>query len=236
MEIPSNKRWHARNIVIDLEFTPVSKDHGVGGLKQEIIEIGAVKLDDRGEFCGEFSRLVSPELADGVERHVKALTSISSYDAYNAEPLNVVLFQFQNWIGDLSARMITWSGADKLQLKRECRAKRIPTDRMPGDWLDIQPLFPALMGIDRELVALEDAAEWYGISAQDEHLHHALTDARITAGLLKGLITRSLVEQPEARAVRERLGRDGSLGGEESPALAKLRKLSALLKVQEALG
>lgn len=45
----------ARQIVLDFEFAPVPKQRQRRGLRSEIIEVGAVKLDNRGNEMGEFS-------------------------------------------------------------------------------------------------------------------------------------------------------------------------------------
>ena len=48
----------ARQIVLDFEFAPVPKQRQRRGLRNEIIEVGAVKLDNRGNVMGEFSQFV----------------------------------------------------------------------------------------------------------------------------------------------------------------------------------
>ena len=46
----------ARQIVLDFEFAPVPKQRQRRGLRNEIIEVGAVKLDYHGNVMGEFSQ------------------------------------------------------------------------------------------------------------------------------------------------------------------------------------
>lgn len=48
----------ARQIVLDFEFAPVPKQRQRRGLRNEIIEVGAVKLDYHGNVMGEFSQFV----------------------------------------------------------------------------------------------------------------------------------------------------------------------------------
>ena len=49
-------------IVMDLEWNqcPTGKEHEVKGLPFEIIEIGAVKLNERCEVTGRFDQFVKP--------------------------------------------------------------------------------------------------------------------------------------------------------------------------------
>ena len=56
----------ARQIVLDFEFAPVPKQRQRRGLRNEIIEVGAVKLDYHGNVMGEFSQFVQTEYAEGV--------------------------------------------------------------------------------------------------------------------------------------------------------------------------
>ena len=48
----------ARQIVLDFEFAPVPKQRQRRGLRNEIIEVSAVKLDYHGNVMGEFSQFV----------------------------------------------------------------------------------------------------------------------------------------------------------------------------------
>lgn len=81
----------ARQIVLDFEFAPVPKQRQRRGLRNEIIEVGAVKLDNRGNVMGEFSQFVQTEYAEGVAYPVRELTGISAVDTATADPLYVVI-------------------------------------------------------------------------------------------------------------------------------------------------
>ena len=56
----------ARQIVLDFEFAPVPKQRQRRRLRNEIIEVGAVKLDYHGSVMGEFSQFVQTEYTEGV--------------------------------------------------------------------------------------------------------------------------------------------------------------------------
>lgn len=70
----------ARQIVLDFEFAPVPKQRQRRGLRNEIIEVGAVKLDYHGNVMGEFSQFVQTEFTEGVAFPVRELTGISAVD------------------------------------------------------------------------------------------------------------------------------------------------------------
>ena len=81
----------ARQIVLDFEFAPVPKQRQRRGLRNEIIEVGAVKLDYHGNVMGEFSQFVQTEFTEGVAFPVRELTGISAVDTAMADPLYMVI-------------------------------------------------------------------------------------------------------------------------------------------------
>lgn len=93
----------ARQIVLDFEFAPVPKQRQRRGLRNEIIEVGAVKLDYHGNVMGEFSQFVQTEFTEGVAFPVRELTGISAVDTAMADPLYVVIKRLGDWIGRYSA-------------------------------------------------------------------------------------------------------------------------------------
>ena len=179
---------YACNIVIDLEFTFVPKDMRVGGIKNEIIEIGAVKTDALGTPIETFSRIVKPTISGHVSNSVRHVTGISDEDLVAARPIAVVLAEFSRWIGEKPARIVTWSPADKIQIDEECAAKGIEAN-LPSRWLDIQRIYPRIMGTKRRKVSLDEAAYWCGIDVERFSAHRALYDAQITGELFRMMAT-----------------------------------------------
>lgn len=103
----------ARQIVLDFEFAPVPKQRQRRGLRNEIIEVGAVKLDYHGNVMGEFSQFVQTEFTEGVVFPVRELTGISAVDTAMADPLYTVIKRLSDWIGRYSAQVVCWSEADR---------------------------------------------------------------------------------------------------------------------------
>ena len=97
---------YARQIVLDFEFAPVPRQRQRRGLRNEIIEVGAVKLDYHGNVMGEFSQLVQTEYAEGVAYPVRELTGISAVDTAMADPLYAVIKRLNDWIGRYSAQVV----------------------------------------------------------------------------------------------------------------------------------
>lgn len=168
----------ARQIVLDFEFAPVPKQRQRRGLRNEIIEVGAVKLDYHGNAMGEFSQFVQTEFTEGVAYPVRELTGISAVDTAMADPLYVVIKRLSDWIGRYSAQVVCWSGADHRQLLTECQAKHIDLSAFPTDRADLQAFYTSIMDVGSHgRVSLGDAAAWFGIEF-DESTGHAHSAGR----------------------------------------------------------
>ena len=198
------------NVIIDLEFTPVPKAvRGGTGLRQEIIEVGAVKLDPDGNVVGEFSHVVRPTLARSVSGQVRSLTGIVNGDIACARPLEEVIGALAAWIGPCRARMVTWSESDLKQRRTELDAKGIEC-ALPHRWMDIQPLYAHFMGLGRKKVALCDAADWLGIPNDRSRAHRALYDAQITREVFDMMASGELTEHRKRVKQETRKARNAS--------------------------
>ena len=183
------------NIAIDLEWTSVFYANKPAGLHNEIIEIGAVKLGSNGDELDVFAEFVKPTYARSVTHRVRRITGIRDRDLAAARPFEDVLLSLANWIGNGRSRMITWGGVDRTQIFSECEAKGIKSG-LPRRWLDLQKLYPRLMGTRRRQVSLGEAADWCGL--EFDKRHRAMYDARATEQLFNMAATGSCTEQRRA--------------------------------------
>ena len=199
----------ARQIVLDFEFAPVPKQRQRRGLRNEIIEVGAVKLDYHGNVMGEFSQFVQTEFTEGVAFPVRELTGISAVDTAMADPLYAVIKRLSDWVGRYSAQIVCWSEADRRQLLTECQAKHVDLSAFPTDWADLQAFLHLDHGRGQtRCVSLSDAATWFGIEFDEStgHARSALADARVTAKLLKQMMDGDYRVSSRAQEVRQRWG------------------------------
>lgn len=226
----------ARQIVLDFEFAPVPKQRQRRGLRNEIIEVGAVKLDYHGNVMGEFSQFVQTEFTEGVAFPVRELTGISAVDTAMADPLCMVIKRLGDWIGRYSVQVVCWSGADRRQLLTECQAKHIDLSAFPTDWADLQAFYTSIMDVgSHECISLGGAATWFGIELDEStgHAHSALAEARVTAKLLKQVMEGNYHVSPHAQEIRQRWGT-----GERARTLlsSKCPELGGLLLKLKAEG
>ena len=107
-------------IVFDLEATCWVGNHSN---KQEIIEIGAVKINEYGEPQSIFSSFVRPIVHPTLSLFCKELTNISQVDVNRADRYPEVIEDFQDWIDifEEDYLLCSWGNFDKKMLKSNCQ-------------------------------------------------------------------------------------------------------------------
>ncbi len=121
-----------RFIVVDLEATCWSESEDPAlSVRQseasEIIEIGAVMLDEALQPAGEFQRFVRPVRHPTLSAFCTRLTSIVQADVDAAEPFSEVYRDFVEWMcGTEGVGLISWSRFDHNQLVSEAEAAGLP--------------------------------------------------------------------------------------------------------------
>ncbi len=171
-------------VVLDLEMCVVSRgpkreEYSWGS---EIIQIGAVAINEDLEITDEFMTYVSPEYG-AVNTFIEELTGISARDVEGAPRIKEALEAFLAWIPEGSI-LVSWSENDEIQIRTEIEEKGIVIEGLDvyfEDWEDCQYTFGKRM----------DAQKTYRLSEAliianidyDENIHDALVDARNTAQL-----------------------------------------------------
>ncbi len=147
-------------------------------LRGEVIQIGAVKLDEELRICGSYSVIVKPRFFRKIHRHVRQLTGITQQMIDAGVPLPEAQENFHRWCGEEFA-FLTWGPDDIPMLKDNLRAHALPTEWLDNVY-DLQPIFNAQTdGVNRQR-SLEYAMELFSIE-QNLPAHDALNDAYFTA-------------------------------------------------------
>lgn len=176
---------NTKNVVVDFEFCKVSKkQRSMAGtqLHQEIIEFGAVMLDEHMNVIGRFQKFVKPQYGT-VSSFISNLTGITSEMLENEMHFQEVMAAFVRWIGDSDFQMASWSMSDYRQLSEEILDKCEEDYSYIFDaWRDVQKEYANGIGFDGVL-SLKNA-----MSSIDENFegkaHDALADAENTALLV----------------------------------------------------
>lgn len=178
-------------VFMDLEMKPVSKEFPAARriYTQEVIEFGAVMLDDNWNECSSFSRPVKPVYGEIPPRY-EELTGVTNAIVAEAQEFPEVLADFAAWCAPASV-IYAWSGSDWRQLRGEAKLKGVMEFLAPLEpkWRDYQRIFTDRIGLSREL-SLEQAVGICGMNFEG-HMHDACWDARNTAAVYR------IAENPE---------------------------------------
>ncbi len=175
-------------IVLDLEWNGAfsKKAHGYFN---EIIDVGAVALDESMQEIDSFHRVIQPVVSKKLSSLVKELTHITQeeLDEHGAT-FDQVMSSFAAWAGE-DAALLTWSNTDLMVLMENYTFfKGHPRIPFMKYYVDIQPYCQRQMGVDTsQQMGLSRACEHLGISAEDSALHRALDDSRLTAAVFRKL-------------------------------------------------
>jgi len=113
-------------VVFDLEATCWEEGHPkYSRTDSEIIEIGAVKVNKQtGDAIDSFQRFVRPHFHPILSDYCTNLTTIRQEDIFNAELIDMILPEFNDWIDD-AEYIMSWGHYDKNQIISECKLKNI---------------------------------------------------------------------------------------------------------------
>ena len=110
--------YNAMNyIVLDLEWnqSPKGKDGELSQIPFEIIEIGAIKLDESGNIIDSFNKLIKPVVYKELHHIIKDITGFTMKELNKGESFPTVAQAFINWCGD-EYKFCTWGSLDITEL------------------------------------------------------------------------------------------------------------------------
>lgn len=156
----------------------------------EIIEIGAVILNEEFEMIREYSTYVKPDnlkVSQGVQR----LTNITEEKLVKAPNIKEALENLLQITPDINnTTLYTWSESDTNAIECELNSKSIQIKdikRLCSNFIDIQEIFGKRVGIENR-INLTKALNMIGLEFNGKE-HGALADAINTAQILKEIET-----------------------------------------------
>jgi inhibitor of KinA sporulation pathway (predicted exonuclease) len=148
----------------------------------EIIEIGAVKVNENMEIVSTFQCFIKPIIYKRMSPIVMRKTKITKKDLKTGIGFPKVMKDFKKWIGD-EYILCTWSNNDVRELKRNCNYHKLDCQWLDR-YYDLQKYCTRLLGLPQgQTIGLKNALEAFGVPA-DAKLHRALEDALYTAKIL----------------------------------------------------
>ena len=172
-------------IVMDLEWNqPLSYASApfkrVGDrLMFELIQIGAVKLDENRRLIGSFNRFIKPTHYQKLHPRIRRITGISQDDLSIAPIFPKAMAEFLAWCGN-DYVLLTW-GCDDISILAQNMAFFNVENILPPVY-DLQLLFSELTLSGANRHSLRKGMVYYGIAPTAEHpFHSAVDDAYYTA-------------------------------------------------------
>ena len=173
-------------IVFDLEWnqSPGGKKDSNIRLPFEIIEIGAVKLNEQLETVDSFQRLIKPQVYNWIHDSIHEVIHVDYKDLMKGIPFPQAAREFLEWCGP-QYRFFTWGNQDVMELQRNLKYYEM-MHLLPGPvtYYDVQKLFGIRYESKKERRALEYAIDYLQI-VKNQDFHRALADAYYTGEVLK---------------------------------------------------
>ncbi|MBZ9632915.1 3'-5' exonuclease [Clostridium sp. FP1] len=178
-------------IVFDLEF-----NQGFNFAKEtksitnpkcpfEIIQIGAVKLNENFETIGALDILVKPEIYTTLNPFVKELTGLTMEILDTGKSFKEMYTEFTEFIKTDSSVLCVWGVADIKELFRNIEYHELDATIVPTDYINIQSYTSRKLNCKKGInIGLGNAAELLGVPIENE-FHDAYNDAFYTAEVFK---------------------------------------------------
>ncbi|MCR5655482.1 MAG: exonuclease domain-containing protein [Lachnospiraceae bacterium] len=180
-------------IVFDLEWNQSARGKAGSNKKLpfEIIEIGAVKLDENLREIGRFHELVKPKVYRDMSRIIGGIVHMNMDDLKEAESFSKVARHFLSFCGK-NYIFCTWGNQDITELQSNMQFFHVPPlGRGPIRYLDVQKLFSLEREGKKHQYSLEYAVDEFHIN-KTVPFHRALDDAYYTSRVLEKLARANL--------------------------------------------
>ena len=180
-------------IVFDLEWNqnPNERARPNRLLPFEIIEIGAVRLNENREIVDTFHRLIRPSVYHWIQDSIHQVIHVNYRDLRKGTPFPDAADDFIRWCGH-EYRFCTWAKQDVMELQRNMRYYHM-LDLLPGPvvYYDVQKLYSLSFEDGRARRSLEHVVNSLQLK-RDKSFHRALADAMYTGQILQQIDIRYL--------------------------------------------
>ncbi|MDD3570049.1 MAG: exonuclease domain-containing protein [Lachnospiraceae bacterium] len=174
-------------IVLDLEFNqPYNFKSGNRTVLEpklpfEIIQVGAVKLDDDFNITERFNYFIKPQIYKRIHPIVERLTGITLDRLNNSDGFLCAYEAFVNFIGNDEAILCSWGTDDIKSLFRNIIYHKCDQNKITKKYINIQSFATKHLNFEAgNSIGLKNAVELLNIP-EESQFHDALNDAYYTA-------------------------------------------------------
>lgn len=176
-------------VVLDMEWNQPSfadKVMCANGvcMKNEIVQIGAVKLDENCNKVDTYSTVIKPQNFKSMNRIISNLTGLTDKDLENGISFEEAMNEFSQWCGNDYVFLI-WGYDDIRILKNNLTFYGLDKSWLAQSY-NLQMIFCAQNNLEKRQYALSFALEFLNIQTNAE-FHDALNDAEYTALIVSKL-------------------------------------------------
>ncbi len=150
----------------------------------EIIQVGAIKMDEKGNIESTFDSLIKPVVYKKMHKKVSRLTGITADMLLDAGSFEECMNEFAEWC-EPEHIIFTWGPDDIRVLRQNCRLFEFE-EGFFENWYNLQVIYNMQTGTGSGQQALAAAVEHFSIDSSLK-AHDALNDAFYTAEVLRCL-------------------------------------------------
>ena len=177
-------------IIYDLEFNQKIKDsienenNQFSTIPFEIIQIGAIKLNENFETISTFNSLIKPTIYKTIHPIVETLTKITDDQVSSCKDFISVYKDFINFIGNDEIILCVWGIVDIKELIRNIKFYNLSASQI-SRYIDIQAYASKYLKTEKKSkIGLKNAIELLNIPIEGD-FHNAFYDAYYTAEIFK---------------------------------------------------
>ncbi|MDV3427354.1 MAG: exonuclease domain-containing protein [Bacillota bacterium] len=177
-------------IIYDLEFNQKSTEilypeADNSSLPFEIIQIGAVKLNENFQRVSEFNTLIKPTVHTVIHPFIENLTGINNDMVSFHKNFPQIYEDFIRFIGDDEIVLCVWGTVDIKELFRNMKFHKLPALANFKFYIDVQHYASKYFKFPKAFrIGLKNAVDLLGIPSKNE-FHDAYNDAYYTSEVFK---------------------------------------------------
>lgn len=191
-------RYNLNYVIFDLEWN-TAYNYATNQPLNEIIEIGAVKLDSKLNIVDTFKQLIKPTVTKKLTGRCKSLTGITNEQLKeDGVPFEEALKDFSRWSGREDSVFMSWSNSDLYAMCANVKAF-LGTYEIAfiKKYCDVQKYCMSFIknNENNNQIALSKCADIFEIEVDPEKLHRALFDCYVTAECIKKVYDKEIIKQ-----------------------------------------
>lgn len=183
-------------VIIDLEFNNIKditkysskvevtlEDSALRECPNEVIQIGAVKLDKNLKVIESFDAFIKPVIFRVLNPAISELTGITEEDLESGISF-VDAMELLGAFVDEDSILCSWAKDDITEIIRNCNYHRFYDVEWISEYIDLQEYCTKTLSL-KESMGLMKALKRFNIKYEENKLHNALNDAVYTAEVFK---------------------------------------------------